>query len=823
MDDLNGIRIHIKGIVQGVGFRPFVFGLATRLELTGWVRNTSAGVDIELDGPSQMLDRFIQNLETEFPPLARIDEITIEPRRANGFNKFEIIHSESIPEAFQPISPDVAICPDCLHELFDPQDRRYLYPFINCTNCGPRFTIIKDIPYDRPKTTMGSFEMCPECLAEYEDPLDRRFHAQPVACPNCGPQIWMEFPGEKVQVSDFEGTEKTIAAVQEMLCGGQIVAVKGLGGYHLACDATNPDAVNRLREKKLRVDKPFAVMMPDIETVESHCYVTPVERQALTSRERPIVILKCRPGSDVSNQVSPRQDTLGVMLPYTPLHYLLFAPSRNEASNRRSQTPPSVLVMTSGNLSEEPIASDNEEARQRLGCLADAFLMHDRPIQTRCDDSVLRVLELPQGPPMVIPLRRSRGYAPFPVRLPWETGSILAAGAELKNTFCITRERYAFLSHHIGDLENFETLQSFEEGIEHFERLFRVKPEALAYDLHPDYLATRYVLERSAREGLPAIGVQHHHAHISACMAEHGLQDDRPVIGVSFDGTGYGVDGAIWGGEFLLADYSGFMRLAHLRYVPLPGGDKAIREPWRQALAWLDASGLAWEEDLPPVIEAVRVGNSSKKSGYSSNELLRVIRHQLHAGINAPLTSSMGRLFDAVAALVGVRQLVNYEAQAAIELEALADPYETNAYQFGIRPTESTAPFEAATYPWLVDPAPVFVEILSDLRAGVSIGKISARFHNSAAQMVLEILLAMRKTSGVSDIALSGGVWQNMLLLQKTVQLLSKDGFTVLVHNQVPTNDGGLALGQAIITASHMKSGTLPASSNLQAGYPSSI
>ena len=814
MEDLKGIRVHISGIVQGVGFRPFVYGLATRLELTGWVRNTSAGVDIEVDGPTHALDRFVHSLETEAPPLARIDSLNVEPRITNGFTTFEIIHSESIPEAFQPISPDAGICPDCLRELFDPQDRRYHYPFINCTNCGPRFTIIKDIPYDRQKTTMASFEMCPDCAAEYRDPLDRRFHAQPIACPACGPHIWLETapdgnPGiESGSTAKIENSELAISTAQQLLIGGKTVAVKGLGGFHLACDATNPGAVSQLRERKLRVDKPFAVMMPDLETVEAHCYVDPAERQMLASRERPIVILRRRMDSPVASQVTPGQDTLGVMLPYSPLHYLLFANLMSALSAEHSHIPPSVLVMTSGNLSEEPIATDNEEARLHLGSLADAFLMHDRPIQTRCDDSVLRVFDASQGSPNLMPLRRSRGYAPFPVRLPWEVAPILAAGAELKNTFCITRDRYAFLSHHIGDLENYETLRSFEEGVAHFERLFRVNPEALAYDLHPDYLATRYTLERSEREGLPAVGVQHHHAHICACMAEHGLQGDRLVIGVSFDGTGFGEDGAIWGGEFLLADYAGFRRLAHLKYVPLPGGDSAIREPWRQALAWLDASGQAWEEDLPPVMEALREDCSPARSEHSPAERLRILQHQLRTGINAPATSSMGRLFDAVAALAGVRQVVNYEAQAAIELEAIADPDEPGAYLFDLHSPETGLWKDATNGPWLIDPAPAFQAIVADLRADVPVGKIAARFHNGVARIVLDTLLTMRNSLGVSEVALSGGVWQNLFLLRKTLELLSQHGFAVLVHSQVPTNDGGLALGQAVSAAYRLRSGS---------------
>lgn len=590
---MQGLRVHISGIVQGVGFRPFVYGLAVRFDLKGWVRNTSAGVDIEVDGKQDVLDAFLKALRDEAPPLAHIDGLTVSTIPASGFCSFEIVHSESISTAFQPISPDIAICDDCLRELFDPSDRRYHYPFINCTNCGPRFTIIQDIPYDRPRTTMSPFAMCPGCGREYGDPLDRRFHAQPVACPACGPRIWLE--GRNAQ---HVSQDNAIAETRRLLCEGRIVAVKGLGGFHLACDATNPKAVTELRHRKLRVDKPFALMMPDLEVVERHCLVNGEERELLLSSARPIVLLRRRPESNIAREVAPQQDWLGIMLPYTPLHYLLL---------ERSGQFPEALVMTSGNLSEEPIATDNDEARTRLSSLADAFLFHDRDIHIRCDDSVVRVFsdhkrQIEHGK-SVYPLRRSRGYSPFPVKLPWEVPPLLACGPELKNTFCITNKSYAFLSHHIGDMENYETLKSFEQGIEHFEHLFRVKPEAVACDLHPNYLATRYALERAEHEHLMAIGVQHHHAHIAACMAEHGLDGTRPVIGIAFDGTGYGEDGAIWGGEFLVADYKGFQRAAHLEYFPLPGGDAAIRQPARTALSLLWALGLDWDVGTAPAVK----------------------------------------------------------------------------------------------------------------------------------------------------------------------------------------------------------------------------
>ena len=561
--------------------------------------------------------------------------------------------------------------------MLDPNDRRYRYPFINCTNCGPRFTIIKDIPYDRLKTTMAPFAMCPDCEREYKDPLNRRFHAQPVACPNCGPHVWLVMESDSLLSNIREQApqlqnDDAVRETQRLLAQGKILAIKGLGGFHLACDATNEKSISELRQRKLRVDKPFALMMPHVETIEQHCFVSEAERELLTSSARPIVLLKRKLKSNIAEEIAPRQDWIGVMLPYTPLHHLLFTDSM----------PP--LVMTSGNLSEEPIATDNDEARTRLASLADAFLMHNRDIHIRCDDSVVRVFSEQLSSHQLsvnnkqatdhrslftYPLRRSRGYSPFPVKLPWEVPQLLAAGSELKNTFCITNKNYAFLSHHIGDMENYETLKSFEQGVEHFERLFRVKPEAIAYDLHPNYLATRYALERAERENIPTIGVQHHHAHIAACMAEHGLDGSRPVIGVSFDGTGYGEDGAIWGGEFLVADYETYKRMFHLEYFPLPGGDAAVKKPARTALALLWSLGIDWDERLASVLE------------FSETERT-LLRTQLEKKINTPLTSSMGRLFDAVSALAGVRQAVNYEGQAAIEFEALGDSAEEEKYVF---------------------------------------------------------------------------------------------------------------------------------------------
>jgi hydrogenase maturation protein HypF len=773
---MQGLRVHITGIVQGVGFRPFIYNLAARLNLNGWVKNTSAGVDIEVDGEKDALDSFVKLLRDEAPTLSRIDELTASFIPANGFRSFDILHSESIDSAFQPISPDVAICDDCLRELFDPNDRRYHYPFINCTNCGPRFTIIKDIPYDRPKTTMAGFKLCPDCEREYSDPTNRRFHAQPVACPTCGPKVWLELSSRILEQNKNEQdrtalresyasftSDKVIEVARILLAGGNILAVKGLGGFHLACDATNPAAVKELRKRKLRVDKPFAVMMSDLKMAELHCFVSDDERELLQSAARPIVLLKRKPESIIAKEVAPNQDWIGVILPYTPLHYLLFGKSDGALE---------ALVMTSGNLSEEPIATDNDEARERLSNLADAFLMHDRDIHIRCDDSVARIFEKE-----IYPIRRSRGYSPFPVKLPFDAPQLLAAGSELKNTFCITNKNYAFLSHHIGDMENYETLKSFEQGVEHFERLFRVKPEAIAHDLHPNYLATRYALERAERENIPTLAVQHHHAHIAACMAEHGLNE--PVIGLAFDGTGYGEDGAIWGGEFLVADCKNYQRASHLEYFPLPGGDAAIKKPARTALALLWSLGLEWDERLESVKE------------FCAEDQI-TLRVQLEKKINTPQTSSMGRLFDAAAALAGVRQKVNYEGQAAIEFEALADEIEGQIYAFDVEKTQ-------------VGARSGIESLVKDVMAGIPVSKISARFHNGLAQSIFDATKKIGADTGLKSVVLSGGVWQNLTLLGRTLSLLRKAGFKVYLHRDVPTNDGGLSLGQAVIAAARLR------------------
>jgi hydrogenase maturation protein HypF len=787
-------RISVKGVVQGVGFRPFVYGLATRLSLQGWVCNTSGGVEILVSGQNGHVEQFIRALTLEKPPLAKIDSVQVEEIRCDAaLLNFEIRESQELDGAYQPISADVAICPDCERELFNPKDKRYLYPFINCTHCGPRFTIIRDIPYDRPNTTMADFPMCDDCRAEYTDPLDRRFHAQPIACPECGPFVELrethsQFPASDPRISSIEIRVSAILKARRLLREGYIVAIKGLGGFHLACDASNPYTLAELRDRKGRSDKPFAVMAADIAVVASVCQMSKEEQLLLASREKPIVLLdrKKQTGSlayQVSELVAPNLDTLGVMLPYTPLHHLLL----NQTDPVLAHEPvPPLLVMTSGNFSEEPIATDNKEALERLSPLADAFLLHNRDIHIRSDDSVVRVDHGPRTtdhevedvahrPSSIVYSRRSRGYAPYPVKLPMEVKPVLAVGGELKNAFCLTRDRYAFLSHHIGDMENMEIYESFEQGIQHLSHIFRMQPEIIAYDLHPNYFTTHYA-ERST---IRRVGVQHHHAHIAACMADNSL-DDRQVIGLSFDGTGYGTDGAIWGGEVLLASYADFERFAHLEYLPLPGGDTAIRSPWRIALGYAHALGI--EVDDLPFLQ-----NMDKQA-------LHIVRQQIDRKLNSPLTSSMGRLFDAVASLIGIRNDVTYEAQAAIEMEALSKASVSDAkpYPYHVDQTESGA---------VIHLKELLSAIVQDVRANEFAGVIGARFHKTAADVAIDICKRARASRGLNEVALSGGVWQNQILLDLVRTGLEREGFIVYFHKQVPTNDGGLALGQALIAS----------------------
>ncbi|HRQ23305.1 MAG TPA: carbamoyltransferase HypF [Anaerolineales bacterium] len=721
------MHIRVSGVVQGVGFRPFVYGLAKRLGLHGWVRNTSGGVEILVEGHRLQVESFIHSLQADAPPLAKIDSITVKPETPDiNLSTFDIRPSTHAEGTYQPISPDTAICSDCERELFDPSDHRYLYPFINCTNCGPRFTIITDIPYDRPSTTMADFPLCDDCRAEYENPLDRRFHAQPVACPKCGPFVTLRetrarFAESDPKISTIEYRLSAILKARRFLREGRILAVKGLGGFHLACDADNAYAVDELRRRKGRVGKPFALMAADLDVVKEICHVSGEERGLLTGHEKPIVLLEKRRGAGYSS-VAPDMDTLGFMLPYTPLHHLLL----NQTNPILAREPaPAVLVMTSGNLSEEPIATDNEEALERLSSLADAFLLHNRPIHIRCDDSVLRVESRRRCPepvegskvgepstfdlrPSTVFLRRSRGYAPYPVQLPFKVKSSLALGGELKNTFCLARDGYAFLSHHIGDMENAETYESFEQGVAHLSHIFRVQPELIAYDLHPNYFTTHY----AQKQNVPQIAVQHHHAHIASCMADNGLEDRR-VIGLSFDGTGYGTDGAIWGGEVLLASYADFERIAHLEYLPLPGGDSAIRHPWRIALGYAHVLGLNIA-DLPFLQKM-------------DKQAITIVQQQVDKKLNAPLTSSMGRLFDAVASLSGVRSDVTYEAQAAIEMEVLSKPFIASAETY---PCHSERSEES---PLIIRVKDLFAAIIHDIRAGESVGMIGAKLHKTIA------------------------------------------------------------------------------------------
>ncbi|MGO9516740.1 MAG: carbamoyltransferase HypF [Candidatus Korobacteraceae bacterium] len=747
--------IEVSGIVQGVGFRPYIYRLAHSQQLAGTVCNTASGVTIEVQGPPTAVEDFLERLPAEAPLLARITGITVREIPCNDDHDFQIVTTHRGEPIRTLISPDIAVCSECLREMFDPADRRYRYPFINCTNCGPRFTIVRNIPYDRPFTSMAAFRMCPACQAEYDDPHNRRFHAQPNACWTCGPQVELwDLGGKRVEVPD------PIAETAARLQDGQVVAVKGLGGFHLACDAINADAVRKLRERKRRVEKPFAIMVPDLDAAERFCEVDSAARQLLLSPQRPIALLRHREDTPIAEEVAPFNRYLGVFLPYTPLHHLLFAAGGFAA-----------LVMTSANVSEEPICIANDEAVRRLRKLADCFLVHNRDILLRCDDSVTRVAGGRSRQ-----LRRSRGFVPVPVFLREDVPSVLAVGGELKNTICLTKGRHAFLSQHIGDLENAESYSFFEEAIEHLQRILEMTPVALAYDLHPNYFSTRWAL---AQSGLPQVGVQHHHAHIASCMAENNLEDR--VIGIALDGTGYGTDGRIWGGEVLLADYCGFERAAHLAYVPLPGGEAAIREPWRMAVSYLVRHfGSDFVRDLPLVADV-------------PEKNLNVLFRMMEQGINSPLTSSCGRLFDAVAALAGIRRQANYEAQAAIELEMAT----------GGSCDESSYPFDlgAEGEGWAVDTRALFEALLNDIARKVSVGDISRRFHNGLEEVLCEVATRLRQRSGLERVCLSGGTFQNVYLFDRLCAGLRKNGFQVFTHSEVPAGDGGLSLGQALVAA----------------------
>jgi hydrogenase maturation protein HypF len=738
------MAIRVDGIVQGVGFRPFVYTLATGLGLTGHVGNDADGVFAEIEGPAAAVSKFLLALERDAPPLARIERVTATPMTPRGSRSFAIAASGPAGQPNTLVSADTATCADCLRELVDPADRRFGYPFINCTNCGPRFTIIRDVPYDRPRTTMADFELCGLCAGEYHDPANRRFHAQPACCPACGPRLTLLDPAGNALPGG------PLARTAELLRQGQVLAIKGLGGYHLAADAACEQAVAALRARKHREDKPFAVMVADLATARRLCELDDAAADLLTSPSRPIVLLTRRPDAALAASTAPGNRSLGIMLPYTPLHHLLL-----QAVGRP-------IVLTSGNVSDEPILFRDDDALAALGGIADAFCVHDRGIHVRTDDSVARVFG---GRPMLI--RRSRGYVPEPLSVPRTfPRPVLACGAELKNTFCLARGGHAFISHHIGDLENAETLRSFTEGIEHFRRLFDIDPQVVAHDLHPEYLSTKYAVEL---DGVDLAGVQHHHAHIASCLADNGA--DGPVIGVAFDGTGYGTDGTIWGGEFLVADLAGFERAGHLAPVPMPGGAAAIRQPWRMAAAYLDGD--------PGHLDVVR----------RNAERWPTIVAMARRGVNSPLTSSAGRLFDAAAAILGVRDAINYEGQAAVELEQLADPGETGAYPAAI---QTGAPF-------LARGGDLLHGVVDDLVAGIAPEVIAARFHHGVAALIEAGCLLTRERSGLATVALSGGVFQNQLLLHGAVSRLQARGFRVLVHSRIPCNDGGISLGQAVV------------------------
>jgi len=748
-------RIAIGGIVQGVGFRPFVYGLAVRLGLAGWVRNDRGGVTIEAQGQIATLERLCRDIENEHPPLASLSRFEVEKGRPLlSESGFAIV--PSLDEARQPtaasIPPDASVCGDCLRELFDPADRRRRYPFINCTNCGPRYSISLSIPYDRAGTTMAGFALCPACRAEYEDPACRRFHAQPNACPECGPSLhYLDAEGR------VEGNEAALQRALERLRQGGVVAVKGIGGYHLAADARCDAALKRLRLRKGRSDKAFALMVASRKVALGIAEISPAELRLLESAERPIVLLRQKANHGLSALVAPNNRWFGLMLPYSPLHHLLL--ERFE-----------VLVMTSANPGDEPILYRDEEASALLGGLADGILGHDRPIHARVDDSILRLAD---GRPLV--LRRGRGYAPRPLPLPFEGAEVLALGAELKNAVCLARGDRAYLGPHVGDLKAEGVSRSFRGMIEHLCGLFRLEPSAVACDLHPDYLSTRYAQD----SGLPVIAVQHHHAHLAGCMAENGLTGE--CLGVIFDGTGLGEDGSLWGGEFLLGDYGGFRRLAHLKSLPLPGGDAAVREPFRMALSCLmDAFG----EELPPCESLAQLPESEL------GLLVQMIRRR----VNSPPASSMGRLFDSAASLIGLRHRVSYEGQAALELEMCIEPgAETSSwYDFALRQEADRL---------IIDAAPLIRALMADVLAGGAPCELSLKFHESVARMILSVCSRLREQSGRNRVLLSGGCFQNLRLLERSSRLLREAGFELFTHCLVPPNDGGLALGQAAVAS----------------------
>jgi hydrogenase maturation protein HypF len=764
-------RYEVRGVVQGVGFRPFVYRLALEEGLAGSIGNDTGGVTIEIEGPAERVEAFRRRLQAEAPPLSRIDSIVVREAPPRRETEFRINASAASGHVSTGIPADAATCADCLRELLDPNDRRYRYPFLNCTNCGPRYTITRRIPYDRPQTSMARFTMCPACQAEYDDPTNRRFHAQPNACPVCGPRVWLVAPDG----ADIPSGDPVTAAI-ERLMAGEIMAIKGIGGFHLAVDATNEAAVMRLRERKHRYGKPLAVMVRDLDAARAVCELSGEDEALLETVARPIVLAARRAGCGIADSVAPGIPWLGVFLPYAPLQHLLFADARVKA-----------LVMTSANLSEEPISIDNEEAIQRLRNIADAFLMHDREILQRCDDSVMAVVD---GAPQLI--RRARGFVPLAVPLPFDSPPLLAVGGHLKNVFALARGRFAYQSQHLGDLENLTGLGFFREALQHLMHTFEIEPEAVVHDLHPGYLSTSWAKEWAAERNLPLIAVQHHHAHIAACMAEHGIEG--PAIGLSLDGTGYGTDGRIWGGEVLIVRLDGpnpgnFERFAHLDYVPMPGGEAAIREPWRMAFSALRTAGVDTEE-------------AARLAGADSQQA-RIVERMIERGLNAPLTSSLGRLFDAVAAVVLKRRVVDYEAQAAIELEGFCvdEPDElSSGYALDLL-HEDWNPRKPAR----ISAAPLWRELSTDLRAGVNKSSIAGRFHAGVAAAFIGAAKLGRENTEIDKVALSGGCMHNRRLARLLRAGLEEEGFQVFEHRTVSPGDGGLSYGQAVVAAARLR------------------
>jgi hydrogenase maturation protein HypF len=758
-------RYQIRGIVQGVGFRPFVWRTAARHALGGWVRNDSDGVVLEVQGHEEALEAFIMEVRTSAPALARIDSVALLEQRSIEVvvEAFEIQLSELGERAQTLVSADTRVCDECLAEMLDPANRRYRYPFINCTNCGPRYSIVEGVPYDRAMTTMSVFPMCEECSAEYHDVCDRRFHAQPVACWKCGPRVELWEP-KRGRLETSQPVRDAVALLQ----AGAIVAVKGIGGYHLMVDARNEDAVAELRRRKRREEKPFALMSPTLAALSSYARVEECEAELLSSLARPIVLVakldSPQASAELAPSVAPGNRRYGAMLAYAPLHHLLFEGEMD------------TLVATSGNVSDEPIAFTNQDALERLAGIADAFLINNRDIYTRVDDSIVRAVSV-GGRTEVSPLRRARGYTPVPVNAPFDMPPVLAVGAELKNTICMSRGEELFLSHHIGDLKNDATRRSFEHAIGHMAKLLEVNPEVVAHDMHPGYMSTRFA--RDLKKRLPTLEVQHHHAHMAACMCEHGLNE--PVMGVIFDGTGYGIDGNIWGGEWLVGDYGGFERAGHLEYFRLPGGDKAVEQPFRVALSLLaQAHGDLGALTGVPVVAA------------RSEQERHVLARMVEAGVSSPLTSSMGRLFDGVSALLGVREQCHYEAQAAIELEQLIEPgTRADTLQWALHTDEQ---------PLRVDARPMVRELAGLVaRGGAKAAELSLRFHCTIVEMVRATCMEIARRTGLRKVVLSGGVWQNEWLLRGAHETLEQAGFQVHTHRLVPANDGGVALGQAAV------------------------